>query len=98
LVEPDEVSGDRQVTDRLAIIRKKRVMHFNQCPLKPLSLIRYSKMVRANAGETRGAPMGRDERETACYALVRHPTSASDNAFDLSCFRFYFWFVIYEPQ
>jgi len=66
LVEPDEVSGGRKATDRLAIIMKKRVMHFNQCPLKPLSLRRFSKMVRANAGETRGAPMGRDERETAC--------------------------------
>jgi len=66
LVEPDEVSGGPQATDRLAIIRKKRVIHFNQCPLKTASLIRYSKMVRANAGETRGAPNWRDERETAC--------------------------------
>ena len=70
LVEPDEVSGGPQATDRLAIIMKKRVFYFNQCPLKSLSLIRYSKMVRANAGETRGAPMGRDERETACYAMA----------------------------
>jgi len=34
------VSGGPQATDRLAIIRKKRVIYFNQCPLKPLSLIR----------------------------------------------------------
>ena len=52
LVEPDEVSGGPQATDRLAIDRKKRVFGFNQCPLKQLSLLLFSKTVRANAGET----------------------------------------------
>ena len=78
LVEPDEVSGGPQATDRLAIDRNIIIFEFNYCSLKQASLLVFSKTVRANAGETRGAPIGRDERESACYLLARRQTSERD--------------------